>query len=410
MIHRVSRLVLALAVFPLCAAAQTWTATDASTVSSNCTTPPCKVVINPGNTTNNTPAIDSGGPIVVRGSSPFVGLYSSSGPAAYSLDAPANQTASILMRSGNTESVYLRREPTSNDFTIWTSVTERMRITAAGRVGIGTNNPPAILGLYGPDGTSQQTIGRTSGGGVMSTYVSNSDAMSTGFDADIVNGVWYARHTTSFFLTKAIGKFIVYGSAGNTVNTPAINIRSLFDIDVTTADAHFLGKVAIGTAPTANALEVAGNANFSGTVTGGNIRAQYQDVAEWVPATGDMTAGTVVVLNERKTNEVRPSTTAYDTRVAGVVSARPGLLLGEGGDNKAMIATTGRVRVKVDATQHPIHIGDLLVTSAKPGTAMVSEPLEISGRQFHQPGTVVGKALEPLESGQGEILVLLSLQ
>jgi hypothetical protein len=36
--------------------------------------------------------------------------------------------------------------------------------------------------------------------------------------------------------------------------------------------------------------------------------------------------------------------------------------------------------------------------------------MEINGRQFHQPGTIIGKALEPLDGGVGEILVLLSLQ
>ena len=41
---------------------------------------------------------------------------------------------------------------------------------------------------------------------------------------------------------------------------------------------------------------------------------------------------------------------------------------------------------------------------------MRSEPLMLSGRTFHQPGTILGKALEPLSEGQGEILVLLSLQ
>ena len=42
--------------------------------------------------------------------------------------------------------------------------------------------------------------------------------------------------------------------------------------------------------------------------------------------------------------------------------------------------------------------------------AMYSEPMRINGRSFHQPGTVIGKALQPLMSGEGEILVLLSLQ
>jgi hypothetical protein len=66
--------------------------------------------------------------------------------------------------------------------------------------------------------------------------------------------------------------------------------------------------------------------------------------------------------------------------------------------------------VQVDASISPSHIGDLLVTSDVPGMAMKSEPIMIGGRQIHGPGTLIGKALEPLEKGKGEILVLLSLQ
>jgi hypothetical protein len=75
-----------------------------------------------------------------------------------------------------------------------------------------------------------------------------------------------------------------------------------------------------------------------------------------------------------------------------------------------MVATTGRVRVKVDATKGPIRVGDLLVTSDKEGIAMRSQPLDLGGAPIHRPGTLIGKALQPLERGVGEILVLLSLQ
>jgi hypothetical protein len=164
-------------------------------------------------------------------------------------------------------------------------------------------------------------------------------------------------------------------------------------------------SVGIGTTTPAYTLDVVGTIHASNV-----IGASYQDFAEWVPASEQMTAGTVVVLNREKKNEVLASTSAYDSTVAGVVSAKPGIILGEAAKDKAQIATTGRVRVKVDATRAPIQIGDLLVTSDVAGTAMKSEPIEIQGRRFHQPGTIVGKALEPLSSGKGEILVLLSLQ
>jgi hypothetical protein len=154
-----------------------------------------------------------------------------------------------------------------------------------------------------------------------------------------------------------------------------------------------------------------GNASFGGNVTvSGNIGAKYQDIAEWVPAREELVAGTVVTLDTETSNQVMASTQAYDTRVAGVVSSQPGITLGEAGSGKLLVATTGRVRVRVDATRSPIRIGDLLVTSDKEGFAMKSKPMKIGGRQIHAPGTLIGKALEPLSRGTGEILVLLSLQ
>ena len=170
------------------------------------------------------------------------------------------------------------------------------------------------------------------------------------------------------------------------------------------------GSFGIGTPSPEEKLHVVGNAKFTGTVTGGNIKAKYQDVAEWVPTTGNLPPGTVVVIDSSARNRVIASAHAYDTSVAGVVSAQPGLSLGEEGLGKAQVATVGRVKVRVDATRAPIAAGDVLVTSQIPGTAMKSECLVLHGISMHRPGTIIGKALEPLARGTGEILVLLTLQ
>jgi hypothetical protein len=194
-----------------------------------------------------------------------------------------------------------------------------------------------------------------------------------------------------------------------------------------TDDLNYLaGKVGIGVAVPTEELDVVGDLKVSGTITGGTINgttitggtitgvtvigAVYQDLAEWVPATTDLAPGTVVVLNHGRNNEVMASHRPYDTSVAGVVSAQPGVILGVGGEGREQIATTGRVKVRIDARGGAIAVGDLLVTSEMAGTAMKSEPIAINGRSFHQPGTIIGKALEPLEGGIGEILVLLSMQ
>lgn len=166
------------------------------------------------------------------------------------------------------------------------------------------------------------------------------------------------------------------------------------------------GAVIIGAPYTASGalLDINGDINVTG-----NIAAKYQDIAEWVPSEHALSSGTVVVLRTDQVNTVAPSATAYDTKVAGVVSDKPGVLLGEGSDEKSKVATTGRVKVKVDATKHSVKIGDLLVTSDTEGYAMYSVPVELGGVAMHRPGTIIGKALEPLASGRGEILVLLTI-
>ena len=171
------------------------------------------------------------------------------------------------------------------------------------------------------------------------------------------------------------------------------------------------GNVGIGTGNPTSLLDVAGDIKVAGNaVVAGNIAAKYQDVAEWVPARRQLEPGTLVVLDTSRNNAVVASTRAYDTHVAGVISSQPGVTLGEPGVGKVLVATTGRVKIKVDASRRPIKIGDLLVTSNITGVAMKSEPFRFRSARLHRSGTIVGKALEPLSSGSGEILVLLSLQ
>lgn len=284
----------------------------------------------------------------------------------------------------------------------------------AGTTGIGTSAPLQKLHVFGGEdaGTIVQVENSSTGTGAHSGFKTVSTLSSTSY---VAHGNRDASLVRFGIPLAGWGEIVNFNGTGfvmgTSLNTPVVlgtnnaeRVRILGN-----------GNVGIGTsAPTAklhvNGNVLAGDAHFSGVVTGYRIQAHYQDVAEWVPATTDLTPGTVVTLNRARNNEVMASATAYDTSVAGVVSAQPGLILGIEGEGMEQIATTGRVKVRVDARQKPVGVGDLLVTSDIPGTAMRSEPMDFNGRKFHQPGTIIGKALEPLESGVGEILVLLSMQ
>ena len=77
---------------------------------------------------------------------------------------------------------------------------------------------------------------------------------------------------------------------------------------------------------------------------------------------------------------------------------------------KAPLALVGIVPVKVSAENGAIQPGDLLTTSAIPGHAMKATPVDLGGVPIYRPGTIIGKALEPLGAGTGVIRALITLQ
>ena len=297
---------------------------------------------------------------------------------------------------------YLVNEQAGGGFRFRNASSDLFTVTNSGNVGIGVTSPALPLEIRGNSGLfndGRALIGNYDltpaaqgvGGGIQFGGKFRSDGTVAGFAS--LSGIKENALDNNF------ASALVFTTRSHTSQqTEKMRISST-------------GNVGIGTTNPIAKLDVNGDTNVTGNINAtGTINAKYQDVAEWVQAGAAIPAGTVVVLNSQVANQVIASSQSYDTRVAGVVSARPGIALGEAGPNKVLVATTGRVKVKVDATRAPIRIGDLLVTSDVAGVAMKSEPLAIGGRQFHAPGTLIGKALEPLEQGVGEILVLLSLQ
>ena len=65
--------------------------------------------------------------------------------------------------------------------------------------------------------------------------------------------------------------------------------------------------------------------------------------------------------------------------------------------------------LKVDAST-PIKAGDLLSISPSAGVAARAQQITVEGVSFFAPGTIIGKALQDLESGTGFIAVFVSLK
>jgi len=285
---------------------------------------------------------------------------------------------------------------------------ERLRISSRGYVGIGTSSPAAPLEVS-TSGVNYWTPGSNSWSG---TFIPPQSLVVTNRQPGGYDPVIIGRMATSAGNLKPAFALGAVGANSWADSNLASQIADVYLVSRDTTGAlkerlrvNSRGYVGIATSSPAALLHVAGD-----VLVDGNLAAKYQDVAEWVKSERSLPAATVVIIDPQESNRVIASREAYDTRVAGVISAKPGLLLVESGDDKVKVAHSGRVKVKVDAGQGAVAVGDLLVTSTTPGEAMRSEPVNVGGVRIHRPGTLIGKALEPLDQGVGEILVLLMLQ
>lgn len=244
-----------------------------------------------------------------------------------------------------------------------------------GHLGIGTANPGQDLHILGVD--SRARLQATDGFSYAATeYLTDARIWHTGVGGSA---------------TPAVGNkyYIFDGTAGQ--------FRLVVEPN---------GNVGIGTTIPQAKLDVAGTIRTSVlTITGGaDIAEPFQMSSDEIPK------GSVVVIDEQNPGRLKLSASAYDTRVAGIVSGangvKPGISLHqegvlEGGEN---VALSGRVYVQADATSSAIKFGDLLTISDTFGHAMkVAEHARAQG-------AILGKAMTGLKEGKGLVLVLVTLQ
>jgi hypothetical protein len=142
----------------------------------------------------------------------------------------------------------------------------------------------------------------------------------------------------------------------------------------------------------------------------GGTQVGGADFAEQMAVQGkytDYEPGDVLVISTEADRVVELSTEPYSTAVIGVYSTQPAVLAGAPDSREPLggipVALLGIVPCKISTENGPVKRGDLLVSSSTPGHAMRTGANP-------SPGTVLGKALQPLDSGTGIILVLVTLQ
>ena len=255
---------------------------------------------------------------------------------------------------------------------------------------------------YAGGNNGQVTRLRAYAGGVDSTLslakLARGSDLFIDSSSDVGLGTTSPNATLNILSSNAAGAFLIQNTTGYTdffVSSSAGKVG----IGTTSPSVGF--QVGVGTpsnVSTANDVFVNGSIQY-----GGNLYGPGADVAEKIGTSAQgLTPGTVVELNPEEPDTIRESTGAYSTLVAGVVSTRPGITLGDETRGVAL-AVAGRVPVKADTANGPIAVGDLLTTSSTPGEAMRCTEQD---KCF---GAVLGKAMEPLPSGSGTITALVTI-
>jgi hypothetical protein len=271
---------------------------------------------------------------------------------------------------------------TASDLQLRTNNLNRMVIKAnSGYVGIGTMNPLAQLHVAGG---AFFDLGPSGGGKlVIANNPNDNKIYLEGWGRDgVVNP----------------DEMLITGQFPNSL--PRLTLL---------ADTTYLtGNVGIGTSTPAAKLDVAGMVKANSVQISG---ADFSEKFEVQETKGRRKPGMVVAIDPENPGKLVLSATAYNRRVAGILSGaggiNPGMLMGQPGtlaDGDQPVALSGRVYVWADASNGAIAPGDLLTTSSVAGYAM-----KVTDYNKAQ-GATIGKAMTELRDGRGLVLTLVTLQ
>ena len=286
-----------------------------------------------------------------------------------------------------------------------------LTLNSSGNVGLQVSG--GIRGVYvnspGADGVKIDSAGQ------YGVYVDSPGASGVRVDSSPLSGVQIHSPGQYGVYVDSPGQHGVYvdspGTSGVAVNSPG-------DDGVQVDSAGRYGVYADTRATyglyTPDSVYVGGKIDLVGTVDP-IIGERFE-----VDPQGQYQVGDLLVIDPDSPYLVL-SSEPDDTKVIGVVG--PGV---DYEDGELMVIVFGWhgakpaedddenvravAKIKADASYGPIKRGDLLTTSPTPGHAMKAQPVDLGGVEIHRPGTIIGKALESLDSGQGLIEVFIVLQ
>lgn len=264
--------------------------------------------------------------------------------------------------------------------------------------------------------SSGRALWATCTGASYGAYIENT---GTGIGANVVAnaGIGVAANSASSYgvYGHSVNSHGVYGVADNAGIGVYGESNSGEGVRGTSHNTAHGGVVGVNTTSGIAVYGISSGGGYAGYFDG-RVRvavleiAGGADLAEKFETSEQAEPGTVMCIDSRKPGRLTISSGAYNRKVAGVLSGANKLSAGMVLSDPAApakgqaVAMTGRVWVKCDTSNGPIEAGDLLTTSETQGRAM-----KVTDYPRSQ-GATIGKAMTGLQSGDGLVLALVSLQ
>lgn len=303
--------------------------------------------------------------------------------------------------------------------TLYTTDENQFLIKATGGVGIGTNAPHGALSVQGDaDVTGRLGVGTYLAHAALHAERDNIlvgsedtwDDVIIGEADDAILGLYSSSDGTygSGVALAQMGGMGLLNSKWGIVRTNAEYVGGGY---TSPGDLVFTYGTSenITANPIAALLHAGGDLLLHGQVYAGGIDVAESFDVVGVPALYE--PGDVMTLSPVDGHRLERSGEPYSTLVAGVYATKPGVVLSEDPLDREKaglqipLGVLGVIPTKVCAENGPIAVGDLLVTSSRPGYAMRGSRERLSF------GMVIGKAMEAWPgTGCGTIDVLVNVK